>query len=455
MQTNTPEPNQPDLDEQLAYAALLAVHTPACDLMKGIENKMRRPSYKKTAVATIAAVMILASAAVAATITGGFDRLRDIVGPERAGQLTPVEIATTSPGQQVMYDGIRVELVAKDIRLNVADVYFTLEDTRSNRLDGDFQIEYTVYDPADPLHLVSRQQTTEEIHRSPEGIITIRARHQFDQEVEDRDLQFSFFEILFETQDEQDRPLGINLPDHLQNSAYQIYQYENPNPWGSAMQILSIPFPDFDPDNPDASMAHINHITQLAEDWAEAIRTQGVKVLAPDTLNHSMSPYFKRADARAAISSIGVIDGRLHVQVASPIRRELSEAGWEGFSHVALHRGTQAELDALLARHDAYIEAGYERWEINIPELWDNRTRADMLFFHLDPYGNKFYPNTMAHAEDGSLEIITDPRQANSRMMIEHIFDIDLAEIDQYILVGHTFSYQTLPVRWTLPLGGE
>ena len=437
-----------DQDEKLILQALNSVHTPDFDIMKGIENKMRPRKRKKALLMAVVAVITLSATAFAAQQLGGFERLQNIIVEEQANTLTPIEIATTDHNQSTLYDGIRVELVAANVEGNTADVFFTLEDTTGHRLRdlNTFEIHHSIWPDGvtDFDHIRGYSRRVEIIDVDVNGVITVHAQHQFATDVEDMELIFRLVEITFDTQDEQHRPTTINLADFVNNQEYTLYQYPNPNPWGTALQVmLNAPMGD-----------DINAFFE-AMDLARTALTyeiinNGVPVLVPHQLNHPLTPYFNAADARATISNIGVIDGNLHIQLAHPERRALAEAGWSGFSRVGLFRGTQGELDALLAYRQSRVDAGEYPWLVELPALWDNTLgESTSIMFYMDRDGNMFYlNNTHSMASDGSVHVVEDPRSGTAHLVNEHIFNVDIGELDQYILVAHTFSYQVLPLGW-------
>jgi len=435
-----------DQDEILIIRALHSVHTQDFDILKGIEDRMKpRKTKKISLLVALVAIFLLGTTAFAAQHFGSFDRLRGIVGNEHAGTLTPIEIASTDLGQDVVYDGIRVELVAASISGNVVNVYFTLEDTTANRLNGDFELMNGVF-PADrdfPLEaLFGSFATTEIIDRDENGILTVHSRHEFGQCVEGFELNFVLSAIYLDTQDEQHAPVAVNLADFFNNNAYMLYQYPNPNPWGSSIQVTTSAVGErFD----------WEYHELVRNRYVDKIRYEGIQVLAPNNADINLSPYFARANARASISSIGIVDGRLHVQVAHPQGRAMSEVGWDGFTRVALFRGSLAELESLRAERQRLFDLGYMPWEIETPELWNNSVSPYLaIMFYMDDMGNLFHPNTSGIDADGNWYEIYDPRLATAHMINEHIFDIDLENIHEYVLIAHTFSQQTLPVGWVV-----
>ena len=456
-----------DQDEILIINALNSVHTQDFDILKGIEGKMKpRRIKKKSLFIILAAAFLISSTVMAAQYFGSFDRLRGIVGDEYADILIPIEIATEDPDQEVLYDGIRVELVAANVSDNVVNVYFTLEDTTANRLNGEFDIDNGLFlanelanrnrDRNSREGIIRTSSRTEIIDRDNSGIVTVHARHEFGQSVEGLEFVFMLMAIYFDVHDEQHMPIDVDLSEFLANDSYMLYQYEYPNPWGTAIQIL------IDPPKLENGEQRVRdgerggfdweYIENLRTKYTEKIRQEGLPVLTPNNVDIGLNKFFPNADARASISAIGVIDGRLHVQLAHPQTRLLNEAGWEGFSRLALFRGSMEELQAHLAYRQAQFDAGYMPWELELHELWDNTVRPYMtVYFYTDSEGVPFFANKSEVDAEGVVHMIYDPRIATSSRYDEHIFDIDIENINNYVLIAHTFSQQTLPVGWSVP----
>ncbi|MCL1786437.1 MAG: hypothetical protein FWG38_00505 [Defluviitaleaceae bacterium] len=438
-----------DRDEILIMHTLNKVPTPHFDILEGMKRKMKtRTARKKAPLLVMVAIMLLllGTTALAAQHFGSFDRLRGIIGDEAADDLTPIQIASEDPNQTVLYDGIRVELVAASITDNVVDVYFTLEDTTGNRLHNTFDMANSVT-PVDrefPIEaLTGSFGRTEIIDRDESGVVTVHARHEFGQSVEGLELTFWLSAIYFDTQDEQFAPIVITLADFLSNSESMLYQYENPDPWGTSMQVFM--------DGDFMDDGHWERIRALHDQYVEQIRNEGFPMLTPSGQPISLAPHFSLADARASISAIGVIGDRLHVQLMQPDSRVISEAGWSGNSRLALFNGSMDELQALLDERQHFVDLGYMPWEIDTTALWNHHVNPYLeIMFFMDDASNIFHESTRYIDANGNSHHVHDPRRDDAHRFNEHIFDIDLANIHDYILVAHTFSEQVLPVGWSV-----
>jgi len=130
---------------------------------------------KRFAIAAVAALLTLTATAFAmGHYLSSFDRLRDIVGDDRADELHPVEI-NNAEGHHITHTGFRVELVAVGLSANVIDLYLTLEDMESNRLDGEFRAGASVGHPGVPR---SPSFTIMNIlSRTDDGVVTLHMRH--------------------------------------------------------------------------------------------------------------------------------------------------------------------------------------------------------------------------------------------------------------------------------------
>ena len=174
-------------------------------------------------------------------------------------------------------------------------------------------------------------------------------------------------------------------------------------------------------------------------------------MLVPNNLNLDLAPLFSFADARAQISSIGMVNGRLHMQVVHEQNRTVEEAGWAGNSRLILFAGSLDELNALRAERNAQLEAGIPPWEIDSEELWNGMVQPDVsVRFYMNGEGDMFHLNSSHVDEEGAVQHRNDPRHEVAFGTTEHIFDINPEGIQNYTLMAFTFSYQNLPVSWSV-----
>jgi len=396
-----------DPDELLIMNALNSVYTQEFDILEGVEAKMKKRGFMKRGfVAAFIAASLIGTTAVAAQIMGSFDRLEGIIGQNEAAILTPVQITTCDAEQTVIYDGIRAEVVAVGVFGNIVDVYFTLEDMVANRLDGEFIIHPGLrpldYENFPMGATMGSSGQPEIIHRDENGKVTLHARYTFGASVTGQQLVFSTFDIRYDLIDEV-RPVDISLEDFASEAPSVLFQVESDDPWGTSMWGTGI------------FVENEEGFLDLRANYQEKIRDEGILILAPGELDMS----FGVEGIKAYISSIGVVDGRLHVQLRHPDYLTIrNEQNWEGSASVHLIRGG---LDAPIASRSF-------DWEADIVSR---------------PYLAARF-NT---AQDGSFSW-----WEGGASYEEFIFDIDLADIHEYTLVVSHFSNGNMNLSWDVVL---
>ena len=224
-----------------------------------------RPLHKVIFIAAIICILTTTVLAAAGYL-GGFERLTGIIGDERVEGLYPVE-RSNEIGSLLTDEGIRIEVVAIGIDSNVVEFYFTLEDMVSNRLEGDVWIYATVFPILDGDLAVGWSQgerglSPEVIHRGDDGIVTLRGTEVFEQPVTGLEFRFNLYNIAFNVRSGE-HDMGIDLSS--------VGHYE--------------PF------------AFVNEMPVLPLDM------------------HNIETYADGGDWFNRISSIGIIDGKLHIQV--------------------------------------------------------------------------------------------------------------------------------------------
>ncbi|MCL2402561.1 MAG: hypothetical protein FWC90_07985, partial [Oscillospiraceae bacterium] len=242
---------------------------------------MKKTNVKRTfnrsfrLAAAIFIVVILAVGTALAVNFGGFTRLTGIVGEDQALMLEPVvkEIITE--------DGIRAKLVAMGVFDNVVDIYLMLEDTVGNRFDGTYGRDFRAFarmGVVDMPHLETPFVEFTLIDQADDGILTLHGRALFGRSVAGEEIAISM--ILQGDQRSQSGYIDLDL-----SSVTEV----TPAAMIGGIPILppnqlDIPvvFTEMIP-TPDA--APISNLTE--EDWEVTRR----------------------------ISSIGIIDGNLHVQL--------------------------------------------------------------------------------------------------------------------------------------------
>jgi len=275
----------------------------------------RRPLRKIAAL--IAATLALTTTVFASAYLGSFDRLREIVGPARAEVLQPLEIVShpeipevtksqyeeqetdaTNPevhlaANNLLEAGIRAELVAVGVFDNVVDIYITLKDLISDRLDGYFQVGHIV-SPVGEYDIASLSLAPEIIDRSADGVVTIRSREIFTHSVAGMELSSTITGINYNISTPYRQPnfrdLGIDFTALTQ-------------------QPTALFRPDFAP--AISGGGSWNRETFAFAEIEEKMQTEGFAVLQP----HQHDIEVDLGGETAIISSIGFIGDRLHVQI--------------------------------------------------------------------------------------------------------------------------------------------
>jgi len=173
---------------------------------KPLSGCRRNPMRYIAILATTIIVLVIGGCAMA-YYWGSFDRLSEIIGDEKASTLQPIEIYVGGDKNKSMVSmqttGFEIELVAVGVHSNVVDLYITLEDLYSNRLDGEFSLIMSL-DFSDDTPSLSSSQIfdIEIIDRAVGGIVTLYNRTVFDHSIAGRELVLHLHGIVFlETND--------------------------------------------------------------------------------------------------------------------------------------------------------------------------------------------------------------------------------------------------------------
>ena len=169
------------------------INTPVYDILEGVKlqmnqkSKKSRPKIKAVVLVAIFALIFTTGAVWAAyQTTGGFGRLRLIVGDERAEGLTPIEaedileIPYLSGGFRNPHeDRFAIELVATYGEVGgIMDFYFSIEDLTGARQNCDFSnLGFTLHTGNNAGGgLYVHGNATEIISICDSGIMTLRGR---------------------------------------------------------------------------------------------------------------------------------------------------------------------------------------------------------------------------------------------------------------------------------------
>jgi len=223
---------------------------------------MPRNFIKRFAI--VAIIVIFAMAATIFTMSyyySSFDKLTDIIGDDLAESLQPLEISGVVR-KNTIDAGFKIELVAVGVSSNIIDLYLTIEDLQSNRFDGDFQLIAWVNQKNEPVP-TSVTQFSNIINRTDDGVVTLHAREVFYEPITGQELELKLDSLSFN------------------------YRYGE----------LDV---DFD--------------MSTLEEHAPAAFLWGTPILPPHMHDISIALDGFECAGFINISSIGLIDGKLHIQ---------------------------------------------------------------------------------------------------------------------------------------------
>jgi hypothetical protein len=363
------------------FQALKTEEIPSRELVCSTVQKMQAtPSKKyffkrstKVALAFAAMIFLMVVTASAAYYMGAFDRLRGIVGYERADALTPLEIVNERP----FYDGIDIQLVAIEMLGDLAFAYFTIQDLTGNRLDGDFSIMHTISPLNHRVDVLNISIASPEIiNRDENGVITFRTRFDYSHELTGFTFMYTVSSIFYDMLMHPPFISEINLAD-----------LANRNPQTMIFQT-----------NVPAFLWRGDMLTTYLH---EKITGEGLEILTP----HNLDLDLELERIYSIISSIGVINDKLHIQVYNP-------AGRYNF----------LQFDVLRE----YPTGGY-----------NNGPRREIV----DIFGTTFRVN-----EDGTLRPEGNITLRN--LYHEFIFDIDTENLYRYVLMVHASASRQIDINW-------
>ncbi|MCL2527122.1 MAG: hypothetical protein FWE42_01795 [Defluviitaleaceae bacterium] len=318
MDTNT-KPRNKDVDT-LLQKALSSDEKPDQALLMKVKSEMQKKedtpinkskmkrSFRRVAAVVAATLALTTTVFAAGAYLGSFDRLRDVVGSERAEVLQPLEIANIPEAQETQYyeavdsenlntpeSCIRVELVAVGVFDNIVDIYVTLEDLEGRRLDDYFQVRHSVA-PVGMPDIGVLSMAPEIISRTSDGVVTVRSREIFTHSVAGMELVYNLHGIAYNITN-QNRPEFVDLGlDFTAATAQPTMLFK-----------------------PDASPSWSGGGGLVHRGTFEVVEaqmiTEGFAVLQP----HLHDIEVDINGETIIISSMGIVEDRLHVQIYNPI----------------------------------------------------------------------------------------------------------------------------------------
>jgi len=336
-----------------------------------IRVKPKRMLRKGFVMSFIVSCLVVVTVS-AAHYMGAFERLTALIGQERADELTPVEIGYT--------DEIAVKLVAMELGGDVAFIYFTMQDLIGNRLDEDFTIFHTIT-PMMPIDdFMVSIDPPEIIHRDENGVVTFRSRFLFSHDLDGVSLEYAIREIRFADFRHPLQVVDINLAEFASPAPTALLQTKSP-----------------------ALSAGGMYAEDITSRYAEIIMGEGLPVLAP----HMLDKCFAIEGVQAYISSIGVVNGRFHIQTHVPNMRRSS------INMLLLHKSDAGVLDV------------DDLWHLGVPDLFTAQ-------FSMNADGS---PGREFEMPDTYFEVV---------------YDIDIDRIHEYVLAVTGFGSERIDINWSV-----
>jgi len=401
--------------------------------------------FTKRFTLIVAVVILTLTTAVFAVgyYFGSFDLLREVVGVERAEVLQPVEIGGMVRDLRAgisVNPQFRIELVAVGVDSNVVDIYLTLEDLVGNRLDGDFNIVASLRQVG-ATDLVSSAQFSNIINRTDDGIVTLHRREVFTNSVSGEELEFSLQHIFYGFRSEE-LEIDFDLSAvAVQTPAARIWHTAILPPH---LHDINIALEGFE----SAGLINVSSIgiidgrlhIQEQYDMTALHRWRGNKVYLIDPDGEIVNPlrgtYDKTESISFRIDEQGIFynDWGYNVVVDFPYRENIFEADLERLSEYRLvapfHDNSQATL------------AWSARFEIELPEEMAEPLLADGLEIWIERY-----TSTITQVQVTPFSVIIDGHQGFHTAPMPHDAMLSLVDMDVRVNMADGTSHDVLS-RW-------
>ncbi|MCL2216837.1 MAG: hypothetical protein FWB91_07425 [Defluviitaleaceae bacterium] len=279
--------------DTLLRDALKSTERPDAALVERVKAELAAQSHNKPqawrsftrsltkAAINIAAVLAILTVIVGAWLyLGNFGEPRGFTGNEHATLPGPA----TYLGSVSTEDGRQVELVAVSVFDDVVDIYVTL--TGFSLVNEHFSLWHRI-DVVGASQIENVFQPNEIISRTDDSI-TIRSRRIFSRPVAGMELRHTFWGFAYNIRQHWGHEINLDA-DEITVQPHMLFFDENP--------------PFFTGGTPEG-----------VEVMLEQMQTTGLPVLQP----HLHNIPFDLEGIDAVISSIGIVEGRLHVQVYEP-----------------------------------------------------------------------------------------------------------------------------------------
>lgn len=267
-----------DNDELIIKNALNAVNTPEYDIASEIDkdrSAKKSPSFKRHLVtATVLLLLLTFTVAAAAATVSGFKYLMAIIGEGNAAVVTPVELSDED-------QGIKMEVVAAGRFDNMLKVYLTLQDLKEERIMDNVRIvsAYVTGSLAEKgegifsmgCGLINYDKQNEK------AIFLYEMRGSRKLDLDGEELTLKINKILYNTREQWDYKVEKDLSETERNPA--VYYVS------------------------------LNQLTELLK--VEELDKNGKIPVLKEQEEKIESPQTNMIK----ISAVGIIDGRLHIQV--------------------------------------------------------------------------------------------------------------------------------------------
>jgi len=370
-----------DLGRMLLFSAMIFVNRQESRLYINSfgSETLSRVEQQSTAFAS---EIIDVDASIPSSFTGM--TLQEIYGYQSAeGSTWYVAVVndmkwTIDLGKIVTENGFSAELIAVGVSDNIVDIYITLEDLignhlAANRLDDNFIVRQmlTVVDSHlmdSPISMLG--SGAEIIDRTDNSVITMRSRYTFSHPILGLELSYRLIAIEYNITNLWDYDLGLDLTDIAPQLSTTFISAARPGiAWGG-----------FDDDYMDL--------------FIHKMQTEGVQILQP----HVNEILLGLEGIDAFISGIGIIDGRLHIQLHEPFP----------------YTGHRTATVGIRDNNGEFIDINHMNFN-----------------FAMDSYGNLVSVNNSGIRSFLSNEFET------LLYYTEFIFEVDLERLSSYSLIGN------------------
>ena len=333
-----------DHKETTIKSALESIHTPEFDIAKGIQKRMERRrrmfSGKRFIAAAIALCLVVFGVAVAQS-ANRVDLIRGMFGndvpelilpsasdedfslsvsqedflPGASGEDSPARSVIT-PSSIITDDGFKIWMTTQAFYYNAIDIYMMLQDLEGDRLGEDFIVIYSFsayngrFASTNLLHMHQQfsyargrnywpRREFEFISRDEDGVVTLRARQVFIGSAHVRSISLNIFHVLhgWVLYEDTKLPIDFGAIDHSPpTSLFILPEVDSGAEW---------------------TFSHKDSYRPVDNTFP---------ILTPHQLN--FTPF---EEIEISISSIGIIDGRLHVQHKFTIGEESNYLSYDAF----------------------------------------------------------------------------------------------------------------------------